>query len=240
MSLIEATIILFVMAILAAVVAPATRGYVEDGRNVKAQGDVQSIGGAIDEVLRNTGTLCLSINGSSCAKDASGRVELLMSGSDVDGNKPTVVVNAVTVPANTASGASLNWAGGSSEVPVDRRDLMDEQFVTNTPGYAVPTFTAGGGPRTGIGWRGPYLNGPIDVDPWGFAYQASTVFLAVASDAADGTTAGLKRGGWTNDVMVISAGSNGTIQTTFGSPTTATASPALTDDVIYVVQGGTH
>ena len=113
---------------------------------------------------------------------------------------------------------------------------MDNQFVTNSAGYASPSFTAGGGPRAGIGWRGAYLDGPIDVDPWGYAYQASTVFLVTASDAADGTGAGQKRGGWTSDVVVLSAGSNGVVQTPFGSSNTI----AVGDDVISVVQGATH
>lgn len=236
MSLVEATIILAVLSVLTAMLAPSARTYLENARNVKAKHDTTAIGAAISQVLRDTGMLCLSLNGSSCANSATGRVELLVSGTAVGSNEPTVVASAVTVAASTASSTTLNWGGGVNEVADARRDLMDNQFVTNAAGYSSPSFTAGGGPRAGIGWRGAYLDGPIDVDPWGYAYQASTVFLATASDATDGTGSGQKRGGWSNDVVVVSAGSNGVVQTAFGSSNTA----SVGDDVIYVVQGTTR
>jgi type II secretory pathway pseudopilin PulG len=236
MSLVEATIILAVLSVLTAMLAPSARTYVENARNVKAKHDVTAVGAAISQVLRDTGMLCLSLNGSSCANTATGRVELLVSGTAVGTNEPTVVATPLTVSASTASSTTLNWAGGVNEVADARRDLMDNQFVTNSAAYSSPSFTSGGGPRVGIGWRGPYLDGPIDVDPWGYAYQASTVFLATASDAADGTGSGQKRGGWNSDVVVISAGSNGVVQTAFGSSNTT----AVGDDVAYVVQGTTR
>ena len=113
---------------------------------------------------------------------------------------------------------------------------MDRHLVTNAAGYTAVTFTSGGGPRAGIGWRGAYLNGPTDVDPWGYAYQANTLFLTAASDAADGTGTGQRRGGWTSNVMVLSAGSNGVVQTAFG----VAGATGVGDDVLYVVQGATR
>lgn len=238
MSLVEATVILMVVSILAAVLAPSARAYIEDGRNTKAKKDVEAIGGVVDQLLRDTGMRCLSFNGSSCANDTSGRVELLVSGSSVSANEPTVLTSATgSIPASTASAASISWGGDPvTEVANNRRDLMDNQFVRNTPNYAAPSFTVGGGPRTGVGWRGAYIDGPVDVDPWGYAYQVSTLFLAVATDAPAGTDEGERRGGWTRDVVVVSAGSNGVIQTPFGSATTI----AVGDDVTYVIQGGTR
>jgi Tfp pilus assembly protein PilE len=236
LSLVEVTIILMVMAVLTAVVAPAAGSYIEGARHVKAKVDIEAIGGAIEQVLHSTGLPCLSLNGTSCANAVTGQVELLVSGSAVGSNEPTVSTAAFTAPASAASSTSLNWAGGASEVADARRDVMDDQFVTNAPAYPSVSFTAAGGPRPGVGWRGPYLSGPLDVDPWGYAYQASTLFLSVASNAADGTGAGQLRGGWTSNVVVISGGSNGVIQTAFGSGTTT----AVGDDVVYVVQGATH
>ena len=93
-----------------------------------------------------------------------------------------------------------------------------------------------GGPRNGIGWRGVYLNGPIDVDPWGYVYQANTLFFATANDSAAGTGEGQRSGGWSSEVMVISAGPNGVIQTPFGG----TATSAAGDDLVYAVQGATQ
>lgn len=236
LSLVEATIILMILSILTAVVAPSAGSYLESARHTKAKEDVEAVASAIDQLLRDAGLLCLSLDGSSCANSTSGRVELLVSGSAVGDNEPTNVTTPFVAAASTASSTNLNWAGGTNEVADARRDLMDDQFVTNAPGYAAVAFTGGGGPRVGVGWRGAYLGGPVDVDPWGYSYQASTVFLAVASDAADGTGAGQKRGGWTSDVVVISSGSNGVIQTAFGSA----GSTGVGDDVMAVVQGGTR
>jgi len=238
LSLIEATIILMVLSVLTAVIGPSAGAYLEEGRNTKGKADVEAIAVAIDQQLRDTGLPCLSFNGTSCANATTGRVELLMSGTSVSANEPTVIGSMdVDVGATgLASAQSLNWVNGTNAVASNRRDLMDNQFVTNTPAYAAVGFTSGGGPRHGLGWRGPYLAGPIDLDPWGYAYQASTVFLTTASDATDGTGSGQRRGGWTQDVIVISAGSNGTIQTNFGSVGTKAAG----DDIVGLVQGATR
>jgi Tfp pilus assembly protein PilE len=237
LSLVEATLILMVLATLAAVIAPSAADYIEDSRNVKAKADVETIGAAIDRLLGDAGTLCLSMNGSSCTRDAStGRVELLVSGSSVNANEPTVSAASLAVAVNTASATTLNWAGHANEVADAHRDLIDKQFATNAAGYAAVTFPATGGPRVGLGWRGPYMTGPIGLDPWGRMYQASVIFLTVASNAADGTGAGQLRGGWTNNVIVLSAGGNRDVETPFGG----TATSAAGDDVIYVVQGATR
>lgn len=237
-SLVEATIVLMVLASLTAVIAPSMGDYIEDGRHVKAKKDLEVIGSAMTQIMHDTGLPCLSLSGgaASTACNIVNKVELLVSGTVVGGNEPTVVTAAAAVAAGTASAASLNWGGGASEVADASRDSMDDQFATNTPAYPAVSFTGGGGPRTGVGWRGAYLNGPIDLDPWGHMYQASTVFLTVAHNATDGTTEGLRRGGWTSDVVVISAGSDAKVETAFGG----TATTAAGDDVIYVVQGATH
>jgi Tfp pilus assembly protein PilE len=243
LSLVEVTIILVVLSVLTAAVAPAAGSYIEGARNTKAKNDVESIGSAIDLLLRNTGVRCVSkaptnamtpTNTAPCS--LSNRVELLVSGSSVAANKPTVVTTAFAASASTASAVNVNWSGGTSEVADASKNLMDAHLVTNTTGYTVASFTGGGGPKTGVGWRGAYLNGPLDVDPWGYAYQANTLFLTAATDATDGTAAGQRRGGWSSDVMVISAGSNGVVQTAFG----ATGGAAVGDDVAYVLQGSTH
>jgi type II secretory pathway pseudopilin PulG len=235
MSLVEATIILMVLATLTAVIAPSAGDYIEEARNTKAKEDVESIGMGIARLMRDTGLPCVSLNGSSCSK--VNRVELLVSGSNETTNLPTSDAAAYATNANFASAAALNWAGATtSPVAVGTRDLMDPHLVSNTAAYTAAGFTGGGGPRHAVGWRGAYLNGPLDVDPWGYVYQASTVFLGVATDATAGTGEGALSGGWSADVMVISAGSNGNIQTLFG----ALGGAAVGDDVAYVLQGSTR
>jgi len=241
MSLVEATIILMVLAVLTAVIAPSAGDYIEDARNTKAKEDVEAIGMAIYRVVRDTGMPCLTRDtagaGGACA--IANKVELLVSGDAVNTNEPTVVTAAYAAGATISSAANLNWAGGTNEVADTSRDLVTNQMTTNAlPGtdYTAVSFTSGGGPKAGLGWRGAYLNGPVSTDPWGYIYQASTIFLSVATNAADGTGTGQLRGGWTQNVTVLSAGSNGTVQTAFGS----TGAAAVGDDVVYVVQGATR
>jgi hypothetical protein len=96
-----------------------------------------------------------------------------------------------------------------------------------------------------LGWRGAYLTGSISGDPWGTKYQASTMFLAVATNAIDAvvpldqTSEGLREAGWNRDVIVLSAGANRVVETSFGG-TAAGGTTASGDDVIYVMTGGSR
>jgi type II secretory pathway pseudopilin PulG len=234
MSLVEATIILMVLALLTAVIAPSAGDYVEEARNTKAKEDVEAIGMAIVRLVRDTGLPCVSLNGASCV--IAQKVELLMSGTSTTANLPTSDAAAYASGATFSSAANVNWAGATANpVAAGSRSLMDAHLVTNTIGYTAAGFTGGGGPRFGVGWRGAYL-GNVDVDPWGYAYQANTLFVGVATDAAAGTGQGALSGGWSPDLMVVSAGSNGNIQTAFG----ALGAAAVGDDVVYVIQGSTR
>lgn len=252
MSLVEATIILMTLAILTAVIAPSVGDYLEEARQTKAKEDVEAIGTGVLRLLRDTGLPCLTTqaaatiaNGCTLAK----RVDVLVG----SGNSPTVSASAVTLPSGShgdTANASNNWVGATSgngvdtavggnddtNVALDLTDTIDRQLVTNAAGYTAVSFTAGGGPAKAIGWRGAYLTGPTGADPWGNKYEANTVYLTTASDATAGTTEGLLGGGWSYDTFVISAGSNGSIDTTLQGAGVTAAS----DDIIYTVQGSSR
>jgi hypothetical protein len=138
-----------------------------------------------------------------------------------------------------ATATDLNWHKDDS-----RGDSMEHQFVDNgggpnypSPGdlgnYATP------GPSFGLGWRGAYLSPSIGPDPWGRRYLVNTVFLAVATDAASGFGEGQRSGGWSRDVICLSAGPNGSYETAFGG-TEAGGTARRGDDVVFVVSGGTR
>ena len=239
MSLVEATIILMVLAILTAVIAPSAGDYIEDARQTKVKEDVEAIGMAILRLVRDTGLGCVSDTPSpaSTACTKANRVDLLVS----NGNDPDSTANDYASPAGTTTPASNDnaWIGGTTPVVAGNQDTMDDQFVSNVPSYTNRNFALGGGPKPGVGWRGPYLTGPIGPDPWGFKYQANTVFLQVASDATAGTGNGQKNGGWFNDVFVISPGSDGNVETKFGDAVTGATVP-VGDDVLYIVTGSSR
>jgi Tfp pilus assembly protein PilE len=252
MSLVEATIILMVLAILTSVIAPSIGDYVEESRQVKAKEDVEAIGTGILRLLHDTGLPCLSTVATptiSTACTLVGRVDVVES----TGTAPVVSAAAVTLPSgshgNTAN-ASNNWPGSTSgngvdtnpgggddtNVGINLTDSLDDQLVTNAVPYTAVAFTGGGGPRNGVGWRGAYLTGLTGGDPWGYKYYANTIFLTTASNATAGTTEGLRSAGWTYDVIVISAGSNSSIDTPLMSANTS----ASIDDVIYTISGSSR
>ena len=237
MSLVEATIILMVLSVLTAVLAPSIGDYVEEAKNTKAKEDVEAIGTAIVRLTRDTGKPCLALTSGTAACTLANRADLLIS----TGNDPAIDTSTATTYSftvnNFGSAVARNWKGTGGTAPPNQ-SFLDDQFVSNnlaTP-YSGPNFTLGGGPKAGLGWRGSYLSGPVGQDPWGFRYEASTVFLTVASNATGTTGEGEINAGWSSDVFVISAGSNGTLQTPFGT----LGSAAVGDDVTYVVQGATR
>jgi hypothetical protein len=251
MSLVEATIILMVLATLTSVIAPSAADYIEESRNVRAKEDVEVIGIGIARLLRDTGLPCVSLTPTvfSAACTVANKVELLVSGSSETANLPTTDAADYAVPASTASNTALNWAATGATTPVAEanRAIMDPHLVSNsalvtslTAPYTAAGFTGGGGPRANLGWRGAYLNGPIDVDPWGYTYQANVVFSApAAGSGVTGNGQGAADGGWGADMLVVSAGGNGNIQTAFGSGAAA-GTVAVGDDVVYVIQGSTR
>lgn len=236
MSLVEATIILMTLAILTAVIAPSAGDYINEARNVKAKEDVEAIGTGILRLLRDTGNRCLLVDGAAaCTK--GNRVDLLLgSGNDAKG---ALAADYTVANAAAATDGSYNWAGSS--LTATQTDTIDEQLVVNTttPYSSANLFTAGGGPRAGIGWRGAYLTGATGADPWGYKYQANAIFLGVAKDGGTGNAEGESDGGWTSDVIVVSGGTNGAIETSFGA-TGAQASDGAGDDVIYTIKGSTR
>jgi type II secretory pathway pseudopilin PulG len=232
MSLIEATIILMVLGLLTAVLSPAMGDYVNDARDVKVKEDVEAIGLSIMRTIRDSRSPFLQ------------RAYLAGAAGQVESNRADMVVGEGAIPA-LASGlidfpdvnlsAAINWddAIGTGTV-----DAMANHLITNAANYPLPTQASFGvgGPQFGAGWRGAYISA-IGPDPWGNRYAANTAFLGVATDsntAGEGNAAG----GWTKDVIVLSAGRDSIVQTPFGGTTNGgSGAGTASDDVFYTVTG---
>jgi type II secretory pathway pseudopilin PulG len=250
MSLIEATIILMVLATLTAAISPSIADYSNEARQVKAKEDVEAIGTGLLRMLRDTGSRCVRKTGTTdCTK--ANRVDLLVSA----GNNPVAVSNgadAVLTDAESWQDATtaVNWLPDTQAPSAGQRDTIDEQLILNsTTPYTSAGFTGGGGPKMKLGWRGAYLNGPISGDPWNHIYQADTIFLTVATDATDTagapdqTVEGMKQAGWKRNVLVVSAGGNGTVDTEFGGTAAGAGGAGVVaggDDIIYVLRGSSR
>lgn len=235
MSLVEVTIILAVLAVLTAVAAPSLGSYMNDAAAAKAKTDVETIGSALSRMLTDTGEpwVLQDGNGATAAdaptRDAANRVDLLVSA----GNVPALGVSR--------SSGTPDW--NAAVVDASGVQRLEYFLVQNTPGglaangyrTAVNMTTSanfdpdsGGTFNSEFGWRGAYLPGPLGPDPWGNRYAVNVEFLAKALGAGPS--------GNVNDVFVVSAGLNGSVETRFDTD----GITAGGDDIIFVVSGGTR
>jgi type II secretory pathway pseudopilin PulG len=139
MSLVEVTIILMVLAILTAMVAPAMGDYLEDARHTKAKEDVEAIGTGILRLTRDSGFPCLTLDTTpatlTTACTLANRVETLLSG----GTAPTVNTNtasSVTDGTLNETGGTYNWPGATAGNGVDTNPNTSDDTnvpVANTP-----------------------------------------------------------------------------------------------------------
>jgi hypothetical protein len=236
LSLVEVTIMLFVLMLLTGVLAPSIMDFVRDAQWVKVKEDCEAIGVSVARLARDVGP-CLKFNGTGpCTK--TNRVDVLYS----DGPDVTPGDMAGDAVANFygsgVTATDLNWHKDDS-----RGDSMEHQLVDNGGGPDYPSpwdldshLTPG--PSFGLGWRGAYLSPPIGPDPWGHRYLVNTVFLAMASDAPP-PVPGQVTGGWSNDTFCISPGPNGLYETAFGGNATHGVY-RRGDDFIYIISGDTR
>src|SRR5688500_6397238 len=85
MSLVEATIILMVIALLTAVIAPSARGYISDAQESAAKKDTEAIASALTRMLHDVGEAWFLRDGNGAAatnpplRDSTKRVDMLVS-----------------------------------------------------------------------------------------------------------------------------------------------------------------
>jgi type II secretory pathway pseudopilin PulG len=194
-TLIEATVVLATSAILIAAMAPLASRTVEISRMARAQADVDAIATAIDNFIDEHTTFVPFTSTGAAGGDI---IEMLVG----DGDIPTL-----------GSGGGANWddvvacCGGAVDVA-----FLVGHLVTNSNLGGVGSYTTAAG-----GWKGAYLNGPVDPDPWGNRY-------AVNAESLKTTTA--------NDTFVLSAGPDEEVDTAF----TYNGARPGDDDLISVVR----
>jgi type II secretory pathway pseudopilin PulG len=193
-SIVEATIVLAVVAVLAGAVAPSVSRTLAQGRLARAQSDVQAIKIAVHNVLTEH-TLFVPFT-STGAVDGDA-IEMLVS----DGDIPFTAIGAT------------NWdnpiacCAGAVDVA-----FLEAHLVTNTGLGATGSYSVGAG-----GWRGAYINAPVDPDPWGNRYAVNTEYLKITT---------------TNDVFVLSPGPDEEVDTPF----TFNGARPGDDDIIAIIR----
>ena len=193
-TLVEATIILTLAAILSAALAPVASRTLDRARLSRAVDDAAAIKTAITNLLAEH-TLFTPFTSTGGALGDT--IEVLVS----DGDIPFTDIGA------TEWDDVVTCCAAAVDV-----DFLERHLVTNTP-------IGGGGYSTALnGWRGTYISGPIDPDPWGNRYGVNVQHLRTAPTS--------------NDTFVLSAGLDEEIDTTF----TVNGVVPGDDDIIDVVR----
>jgi type II secretory pathway pseudopilin PulG len=156
MSLVETTVVLAVVALLAAVAAPVTARSVDRAKLTRAVDDAKAIRTATLNWLTDMpGYTGFTVDGAI----AGTTVEMLVSDGDI--------------PRETSATGAAEW-----DDVVDNTtgvvDFLERHLVTNTPrGSAANDYPVSGSDI----WRGAYLTAPDDPDPWGNRYAVNVKYL---------------------------------------------------------------
>jgi type II secretory pathway pseudopilin PulG len=194
-TLIEASLVLMITAILVAVAAPVTSRSLDSARLTRAQSDADAIGTAIHNFITEfTGFVPFTTTGLA----GGTTVQMLVSDGDI-------------APRVFPAGSTL-WTQVVDPAAASPVDFLERHLVTNNPSGTGAYTTAGVAP-----WRGAYVNGPLDPDPWGNRYMVNVLHLRTTT---------------TNDTFVLSAGPDEQISSAF---TVNGATPGA-DDIISIIR----
>jgi type II secretory pathway pseudopilin PulG len=244
MSLVEATIILGVLAVLSAIAAPAIDGFLADARATRVREDEKVIASAMGRFFADTGESWFLISGNN-----GGTPPDLVAPLHGSANLVKMLVGDGDIPAKSVvrtGSATPDWDSVRDEGGTNLVQSLAEHLMRNAPSNdaarnyrtaanMTSTTSRTFDPATGatynapFAWRGPYLASPIDPDPWGHRYAVNVEFLAHLSGSA-------APGGNSNDVFIISAGPDGETDTRYDVDGVVPGD----DDVIMVVQGGSR
>ena len=197
LTLIEVAIVMTAAFALIGALAPSMSAVVQDAKETSAYTYMGVIRDAIDSFQTDLNQEFFTINGSGTASQKTRR---LVSDGD-------------TARDRAATG-STNW-----QLAVDNAtgltDFLERHLVTNDPrGSVANDYTT-----TAVNyWRGAYVTGPIDPDPWGNRYVVNVEYLGT------GPTAG-------NDVIVWSSGPDEQVD----MPYTAASLVEVDDDLLVLV-----
>lgn len=221
MSLVEATIILLVLALLTGVIAPSITEFVDDAKRVKVKEDCEALG-LLTAMWSNAVGGCLQLSYSKTASSGctkANRVDILFSDGPDIVNSDTVGEADVNFQPGTsradAQAAALTW---DHEELVG--DSFEDQFVLNEPVYKNDFILRS--PKYVKPWppNPPQIQAPVSPDPWGHKYVINSMFLQTAVDADAGTGEGLQSGVWLRKVFCLSPGQNGLYETNFSGDST--------------------
>jgi len=205
-SLIEATIVLAVVAVLSGIAAPTVSRTLATSRITRATTDVAAIRTAIDSFVSGNSFAPFTSNGANTGGED---IEMLVS----DGDTPLL-----NTAISALGGNNVAWDDPVTAFASYGATAIDVDHLENH--LALNFAPSGAAYATGAtGWRGAYINSPIDPDPWGNRYAVNVAYLRTLT---------------TNDVFVLCAGPDEEVDTQFLF-TTGGAFPG-DDDIMNIIR----
>jgi prepilin-type N-terminal cleavage/methylation domain-containing protein len=153
-SLVEATIVLAVIAVLTGAAAPTVSRTLAQARLARAGTDVLAIRTAVHNMVSEH---TLFVPFTSTGDAAGDAIEVLVSDGDIP----------LTAIGGTSWDDPVNCCAAAVDVA-----FLEAHLVSNTGLGAVGSYSVAAG-----GWRGAYISAPVDPDPWGNRYAVNTEYL---------------------------------------------------------------
>jgi type II secretory pathway pseudopilin PulG len=211
-SLLEAVLVVAILAIVSTIALVAAMQHIEDARLSRATADAQMIGVAIQNFMQDTGFPPVFKSG-----DATGPQDAMFLALESAGSRPV-------------AGSSLDWPTDATQ-----SDRLENQLMTNRPGgTGTPYLRVGQISFARFkGWNGPYSASMPSSDPWGDRYLVNVQLLTAKGVQLERQTLTLGTG-QRPAVFVASAGPNRQLETKFDQ--IAEQFVAGGDDIVYRIQ----
>jgi type II secretory pathway pseudopilin PulG len=230
-TIIETTVILSVLFILAGAMAPIVSESVNTARAVKARNDASMIAMGLINLQKDVGGDALSYGGAiaSLAQGFALPDVLASRGAVPEVDEVAEAAISLTVLVAPGDREATSRRAQRAALRAQRRKwresrtaALDDHLRTNRRGYRYRR------PGEYGGWNGPYVSAEIQGDPWGKQYMINSQFLDGSASAADAD------GNPRRAVFVVSAGADGIIDTPFEQP--IVDARAYGDDIAIRIQ----
>jgi type II secretory pathway pseudopilin PulG len=235
-TIIETTVMLSVLFVLAGAMSPIIADSVNTARAVKAKNDAAMVATGLLNFQKDVGADALAIGAATAVAQSLGLPDVLESEGTVPATESANEDDLVDVVASTSATALIASPAQAASVRTNRalrraqrrrwREVaagsLDDHLTTNRRGYRERR------PGEYAGWAGPYISAHVSGDPWGNQYMINSRWLDGGSTPAD------SQGRTRRAVFVVSAGNNGVIETPFDQP--ITDAQAYGDDIVIRIQ----
>jgi hypothetical protein len=207
-TLLEVAMMLTITVAIMGALSPTVSSTLRRTMTARVTTDQSNLLTAFTNIATDTGLTFFVTNGAQIG-NANYKIQLIVT----DGDQAACAAALATScdASRTSWNRNVNNPAGLNNCNVAQCiDFFERHLVTNNPGgSAAQNYST-------ATWRGAYMNGPINPDPWGNRYMVNNL------NGNDGA----------NSVIILSSGPDETVQTNFlGNPPVVAG-----DDILLLLQ----